>query len=323
MGRLKLAVDASKWLRARRGRRSQCESTEVGVGPTERAGGAHGGRASAVLLSVALGSFLFACAPSRAALTAGEVGCPPSELSIGDEASSTGWSQSAETWVAECRGRRFICTEVTTSSIDYGWLFSDSVDSRDSDVSCHEELSARPALEIEPREAALAPTSAPPSGGAGFELGSARSAVRERCESTGHAFRDEGAQTFCSGAAAPVGFEASTQLTFCNDALCGITLAHAPPNAWAEAFKDLDARLTEKYGPATLRQVRVPAICRTPEQFDRCALGGALDFEVRWQWPKGDRLRLLLDKPAASGGAALRLMYVMPPRSRHTDNSAL
>jgi hypothetical protein len=239
-----------------------------------------------------------------------------------DEESSSGWGQSADTWVAECRGRRFICSEVVTSGIDFDWLFSDSVDSRDSDVSCHEELSARP-VEPTPSTPALAPTSAAPSSGAGFELGSARSEVRARCEASGHAFRDEGDQTFCSGAAASLGFEASTQLTFCKDTLCGITIAQVPEAGWATAFKHLDARLTDKYGPATLRRVRVPSICRTPEQFDRCALDGALDFEVRWQWPEGARLRLLLDKPAAPGVAAVRLVYVKPPRVHLLDTSAL
>jgi hypothetical protein len=275
-----------------------------------------------VLIFLALGSLLFGCAPSRQALTAGEVGCPPGELTVSNQESSSGWGQNAETWTAECRGRRFVCSEVITSGVDFGWLFSDSVDSRDSDVTCHEELSAQSARPRE-REAVLTPRSEPPSGGAGFELGSARSETRSRCEASGHAFRDEGAQTFCSGPAAPLGFEASAQLTFCKDVLCGITIAQVPAAAWATAFKDLDARLTEKYGPATVRRVRVPSMCRTPEQFDRCALDGVLDFEVRWQWPRGERLRLLLDKPATPAVAAVRLMYVMPPRGRQADTSAL
>jgi hypothetical protein len=299
------------WLGSQRGSRSQCER---------------------LLLAWALGSLLFGCVPSREAMTAGEVGCRPSELSVHDEEYSSGWGQSADTWIAECRGRRFICTEVVTSSVDFGWLFSDSVDSRDSDVSCHEELSTRGDQAAQAEQAARAaaaamappPPSEPPSGGAGFELGSARSEVRQRCEASGHGFRDEGAQTFCSGAAAPLGFAASTRLTFCGDALCGITIEHVPEAAWAEAFHDLDARLTEKYGPATVRQVRVPSVCRTPAHFDRCALDGALDFEVRWQWPRGERLRLLLDKPVAPGVAALRLMYVKPRGARTgVDSSAL
>jgi hypothetical protein len=308
MTRVAWVASSIKWLGSRRGPRSQCESRQVWAGS---------------LLPLALGSLLVGCAPSREALTAGEVGCRPSELSVHDEASSTGWAQSADTWIAECHGRRFICTEVMTSGIDFGWLFSDSVDSRDSDVSCHEELSTQPERAAQAPAVAPPPRSEPPSGGAGFELGSARAEVRQRCEASGHAFRDEGAQTFCSGAAAPLGFAASTRLTFCGEVLCGITLEHVPEAAWAAAFRELDARLTEKYGPATARQVRVPSVCRTPAQFDRCALDGALDFEVRWQWPHGERLRLLLDKPAAPGVAALRLMYVLPPGIRRLDSSAL
>jgi hypothetical protein len=275
----------------------------------------------AKLLLVA-GAPLLGCTPSRQALTAGEVGCRPGELSISHQESSGGWGQTAETWVAECRGRRFVCSEVTTSSADFSWLFSDSVDSRDSDVSCHEEQTSGFALALQPRAPVLPARSEPPSGGAGFELGSTRADTRARCQSSGHSFRDEGVQTFCSGAAAPLGFEASTQLTFCNDALCGITVSHVPERAWSEAFKDLDARLTGKYGPATVRQVRVPSMCRTTETFDQCALDGVLDFEVRWQWPAGERLRLLLDKPSRSGLASLRLMYVLPPGGRR-DSSAL
>lgn len=99
-------------------------------------------------------------------------------------------------------------------------------------------------------------------------------------------------------------------------------MSHIPEQAWADAFKDLDQRLTDKYGPATVRQVRVPSMCRTTETFDDCARTGTLDFEVRWQWPAGERLRLLLDKPSSSGAPALRLMYVLPPGGRR-DSSAL
>jgi hypothetical protein len=259
-------------------------------------------------------------------LTAGEVGCPPSELRVEGVSSSTGFNQSAETWVAECRGRRFICTEVVTSSFDIDWLFTDSVDSRDSDVSCHEELRNEPTeLTLKARETPLSPQSTPPGGAAGFVFGSARAEARARCESSHLSWREgEGASSFCSGTAVSVGFEATTQLTFCNGALCGITLEHVPSAMWATAFSELDVSLTDKYGPATARQVRVPTMCRTNEQFDRCALDGALDFEVRWQWPRGERLRLLLGKSRAPDGiAALRLMYVKPPSAGHIDSSAL
>jgi hypothetical protein len=149
MTRVALSAYLQKCLRSRRGPQSQCEWREVAPDAKGRWGSAQWKRGLAPLLVVA-GSLSFGCAPSREALTAGEVGCPPSELSVHDEESSSGWAQSADTWIAECRGRRFVCTEVVTSGIDYSWLFSDSVDSRDSDVSCHEELSAEPERVAQP-----------------------------------------------------------------------------------------------------------------------------------------------------------------------------
>jgi hypothetical protein len=317
----------------RRGKRSgvsHCESPRGfdprRAGAPVRCGSLAGHRGSRLSRVVVWASPLLACAPSRQALTAGEVGCPPNELRVEDVSSSSGFSQSAETWRAECRGRRFICTEVITTSLDIDWLLSNSVDSRDSDIACHEELGDQPSqLVVQARETPLSPHSAPPTGAAGFSFGSARAETRERCESSHLSWRDgEGASSFCSGTAVSVGFEATTQLTFCNDTLCGITLEHVPSATWATAFSELDGTLTDKYGPATSRQVRVPTMCRTNEQFDRCAVDGALDFEVRWQWPRGERLRLLLGKSRAPDGiAALRLMYVKPPSAGRVDDSAL
>lgn len=144
MTRVALSAYFEKCVRSRRGPHSQCESRSAAAVADGGRGPAHRQHGFAAAIVLALGSLVFGCAPSREALTAGEVGCPPSELSVHDEDSSSGWAQSADTWIAECRGRRFVCTEVVTSGVDFGWLFSDSVDSRDSDVSCHEELSAEP-----------------------------------------------------------------------------------------------------------------------------------------------------------------------------------
>ncbi|HKO93104.1 MAG TPA: hypothetical protein VJU61_18235 [Polyangiaceae bacterium] len=323
MDRVGLAACLEKWLGAGRGRHSQCETRRLVAARDGSARRSRGPRLATGwgLLGGAL-ALALGCAPSRQALTAGEVGCAPGELSVQEVDSSSGWAQSAETWIAECRGRRFVCTEVVTSSLDLGWLFSDSVDSRDSDVSCHEELSASTSAAPEERAPAL-PSSTPPDGGAGFAFGRTRAEARARCEASGHAFRDEGAHAFCSGVATPLGFEASPRLTFCQDVLCGVTIERVPEQDWAAAFHDLDARLTEKYGPATLRQVRVPAPCRSDEDFDRCAVQGALDLEVRWQWPRGQRLRLLLDKPRSKDPAALRLIYVQPSSARRVDASGL
>src|SRR5688572_15726908 len=99
------------------------------------------------VLLIALG--LLACQPSRSAMTAGEIGCPERDIRTYDDGSSVGFSQTAETWIAECRGRRFVCSEVRTSSSDISWLFTDATDSVDSDVSCKEELAPAGALTVQ------------------------------------------------------------------------------------------------------------------------------------------------------------------------------
>jgi hypothetical protein len=275
---------------------------------------------------IVVGMALNGCRASRESLTAGHIGCRPSEVSTYDAGSSSGWSQSAETWIAECRGRRFVCSEVTTSSFDIDWSFTDAVDSVDSDVSCREELGeSHAAVAREERAGLLLSTSAPPAAGGGFELGMDRAAARGRCEAAGHAWRDmEGPEATCSGTATAVGFAASAKLTFCKGSLCTIAISHTPSANWARSFSELKASLTTKYGKAGERQLRIPSMCRADEQFDRCARDGALNLAVSWKWPNGQRLRLSLGRPSPHAGLAeVRLTYVGPRRLSTLDVSAL
>ena len=46
-------------------------------------------------------------------LSAGSIGCVPDEIEISELSSS--WSLSGRTWVATCKGRRFVCTAATVS----------------------------------------------------------------------------------------------------------------------------------------------------------------------------------------------------------------
>jgi hypothetical protein len=256
-----------------------------------------------------------ACQPTRESLTAGHIGCPPNEVTTSAAGSSTGWNQSAETWVAECRGRRFICTEVTTSSFDIDWLFTDSTDSVDSDVSCREEIpSSVTVARADVRSEAV--RSAPPIGGGGFELGSSRSAARQRCEAAGHRWEEgPGEHTSCTGAAAPLGFAAPVELTFCRHGLCGISISHAPEEHWMLDFASLRRTLTAKYGSPSAKQMHVPSMCRTDEEFDGCARDGTLRLFLSWQWPTGQRLRLSLGRPRSQGSdgeSRVQLTYVQP-----------
>jgi hypothetical protein len=276
---------------------------------------------------VALVATLVGCVPSRESLTAGQIGCPPSEVSTSNPSSSTGWNQSATTWTAECRGRRFVCSEVTTSSFDLDRLFTDATDSVDSDISCREELSTTNAMALSsPRSAAtVAASSMPPIGGAGFELGLSHSVARQRCESAGHRWDAiDAGHAACSGTAASLGFPATTRLAFCEADLCAITVTHSPAAHWLEPFTALQRTLTAKYGTASKRRLRIPPMCRTDEQFDRCALDGTLDLSMSWQWPAGQRLRLSLGRASPHAGeSAVRLTYVKPPRPSGPNASAL
>jgi len=270
------------------------------------------------------------CHPSRESMTAGQVGCPPSEVRTYDAGSSGGFFQTAESWIAECRGRRFVCTEVTTSSSDFTWLFTDATDSVDSDVACHEELPASNLVIASPgsnagSEAEVMAQSAPPSSAGGFEFGFDRAAAQASCERAGHTWHeDASAHATCSGTASSTGFAAQTKLTYCAGGLCGVTITHTPKNDWAESFTDIDSALTAKYGKPTSRQVVIPTMCRKSEEFDRCAIDGTLALKVSWQWPGGQRVKLFLGKPSPhTGDAAVQLTYVQRSRKPRADTSAL
>ncbi len=62
------------------------------------------------MLVLALGGVV-GCA-NLTSVTSGQIGCPPEEIQILEE--DSGWN--TKTWVAECRGKRFHCTEVSAGN---------------------------------------------------------------------------------------------------------------------------------------------------------------------------------------------------------------
>lgn len=76
-------------------------------------------------------------------MTAGQIGCLQNEITISGSEHSTGWTESSDTWVAECKGRRFICTKTTSG----GWASTVSGDvnkpTSSSQVACKEALEAK------------------------------------------------------------------------------------------------------------------------------------------------------------------------------------
>ena len=270
-----------------------------------------------------------ACAPSRESITAGQIGCPPDEVTIGNEASSGGLFQSSETWSAECRGRKFVCGKLTTGSI------SDTDDPlliqpTDSDVTCREELGTDKPLAIGPSGSSAAAASpatakatAAPTGGAGFELGGTRDTARAACESAGNKWELSGSVASCSGPATKLGFDVGVTFDLCRDRVCKITIAHSPETKWASALAELKTKLSEKYGVPADSDASLPSNCRSDSEMLACFDKG-LRLRFGWSWKSGETLRLSAGKPETGDGpAAIRLEYARPEGALGADASAL
>jgi hypothetical protein len=283
-------------------------------------------------LLVVVGFFaLGGCAPSRASLSAGQVGCRPSEITISDETvGNDGFSMSSENWVAECAGKRFICTQISSASPV--WTGSGQTGlAHDTDVSCKEELSSSgssgsssssysaPAPTTPPP-----PTTAPPKGGVGFELGSKVEAAQAACEGAGHTWQpgDEKAAS-CSGMAATLGFAAPVTFKLCTGLICGISFSHTPETDWLGTIAELRNGLEVKYGPARERDGELPEDCRTKTAFINCLQNKRVRLRYVWSWPSGERVTLVVGVPQQGGDAAIHLVYYKSPRALSIDESAL
>jgi len=62
-----------------------------------------------VFLGIAL-AFLAGCSDLPVA-TAGKIGCAPDEIKISDE---HGGPNKSKSWIATCKGKRYVCSEVMT-----------------------------------------------------------------------------------------------------------------------------------------------------------------------------------------------------------------
>ena len=279
------------------------------------------------LLVVGLG----ACRPSRESVTAGQIGCNPSEIQISDEDTSMGWGQSTETWTAECGGRTFVCSQLDTSTtaIASNGKAATTIGVNSSDVSCHERLADTPtkpsnatAAANEARARAV-PTAPPPTGGAGFELGADMEGLRQVCETAGHTWGtpSKGRAT-CSGTAADLGFPADVALKFCSGKACIVTLHHRPESEWTSTFSELKGKLTAKYGAASESEAVIPAGCRTEPEFIDC-LNKNVRLRFSWNWPTGERVILSIGKAEPESDAAIRIDYTRPVRKVAANADAL
>jgi hypothetical protein len=281
----------------------------------------------AVAITITL--LVAACAPSRQSKTAGAIGCPPSEVEVSDEDSSSGFGSSSQTWVATCRGQRFICSENAVGP---------AIGPKNSqNLSCTAELGSAPASisqnsgasSLQGGAAKPGPKAPPieaPKMAAGFDFGAAPADIQTTCENAGKTWTSKSPKFgVCSGPAAEVGFEATVRIDFCYAQSCIITLEHRPESNWITAFGDLKQKLSEKYGSAeAITSPGIPENCRKEEQFVQCLENEGLRLGFRWEWPTKQQITLAVGKPEdGNGAAALRIKYVTPATRLRAKSDAL
>jgi hypothetical protein len=262
---------------------------------------------------------LAGCRPSRESMSAGQIGCPPEEINVSQEQSSSGFLQSSATWYAECRGKMFICSELAATSGPSAGTFN---------VDCRPEVSDKPVVASgegsgeTSTETAKKPGGAP-IGGGGFEFGTSGEAAQKACEAAGNSWSLTGTLGTCSGAAQSLGFDASVTIEFQRERASKITVVHAPEKKWASALAELRTKLAEKYGAPYDSAANVPPNCRTDAELVACFDKG-LRLRFTWTWKSGERLELSAGKPAKSeGDTAIRVEYEKPAPTLGADASAL
>ena len=272
--------------------------------------------------------FTGGCVPGKEAQSAGHVGCTPEEISISHHQNQFGLVQSSETWVAECRGHTFVCSQTNHSGDDHG--FFDSLLASEQ-VSCHEAAeppeAARNRRIQEDSLAARANRrpSSPPKGVAGFDFGETVEEVTRRCEAAGETWRGgsrDGVDgtSGCSGPAAPLGIEATVDVAFCSGRACTITVDHVPHGFWSRSAVTLKADLETKYGPAQESSGTVPEHCRSERDFRRCVEAQQVALLYKWTWAGGETIEMTVGKTPPAGHATIRLIY---RRSSGANLSAL
>ena len=252
---------------------------------------------------------LVGCWPSRASQSAGEIGCRPSEITISDETvGDDGFFEGSENWVAECMGRRFICTElkhrrsVYTGSTQKGQDYSLI---SESNVSCTEEIS-RPDSNAAPRE----PAHEPPVAGAGFNLGAKAEVAQAACESAGHQWQLLSlSQASCSDAAVSIGVPTAVTLDLCSGSVCRVTLVHQPEQRWLAIIAEVLKKLEMKYGAPGRHESTLPEDCRASETFVDCLKTRRARLRYGWSWGTGESLTLLVGIPLQGGAPAIRIIY--------------
>lgn len=281
---------------------------------------------SARWLLVASLSALSGCALGLATKSAGQVGCPASEIEIVDENIEL---FEAVNWTAVCNGKTYYCSE-------------HGVGQGSSQVSCTRANTEGDAPASSP--AAVASSAPPPtdesssdtkypSEALGFRFGMSRAEAEEACVAGGHEWGPAGSTFRCKGAPSAIGAETSTYVGFCGGELCLATLtAHfeAEDDGADKAFRKVLNTLQVRYGTPRVSEPRIPQRCA--KSVVRCTAEGEASWRARWVWsgrrfvlgelePKEGKARLLVKYSKVPAGVDLDTTEAVEP-GKEIDTSA-
>jgi hypothetical protein len=270
------------------------------------------------------------CAPSLQSKSAGQIGCVPGDITVRGEESESGRGQSSTTWIAECHGREWICSELITAGAK----------AASSQVACTEaSRSEAPVVPVvsapsETKDAPLASpenpdaTKAEPKAAAGFNLQGNRQDARSACELAGHVWTEvtqNGA--VCSGAPQNLGFEAKVLLQFCGVQTCAVAVVSRPKEQWAKSLASIRNALVSKYGESQDNDVRMPKSCLTEANFLSCVTDGRARVSYKWAWPSGAKVRYWIKKDPGPGddgsGPSIQIVYSKPQPQAPVESSQM
>ncbi|MEP7053098.1 MAG: hypothetical protein ABJB12_22220 [Pseudomonadota bacterium] len=255
-----------------------------------------------IWLAVALmGLGLNGCV-SLAAASTGQVGCAQDQITISDDSMSPG----VRTWTAECGGRRYFCSAVSTGNSS-------------SQVNCAEErgpkvAAATPSADTGTRAGAKPPpvpevSKEAPKGAAGFLFGATSEEASTVCINAGYEWKAGPVDHFsCSGTPGSIGFPATATVRFCADKLCAVALQVNAAKQWMSAYAKLSETLTQKYGtPATI-DGSLGTNCQTEAELESCVMSGNTSLQRVWKWGASNHVSLGLT--AGSDAPRLDLLYI-------------
>jgi hypothetical protein len=251
-----------------------------------------------VLASLAAGCFV---APSLQGLSAGRVGCAPSDITISAENDQSG----SRTWIATCGDRSYQCsnTSIPTSAVavsstgQVGTAFGSQ-----SDIACAPLGGGSPSGSSrsgakgtpggkEERAGDTAGTEGwqplldPPDSAGGFMLGSDPQAASKLCTEAGKAWEESGESlSRCSGTPVDLGFRASSRLKFCDGSLCGSRWS-SPSKTWIGPSGRASTRRSGAPSPASTDRPRRERKTSPPSAGTACP-SVSTEEPLRWS-PNG------------------------------------